>query len=413
MRIALVGCGYVSDFYLSTLANHPELELQGVTDRDLARAARVATSHGVRHYRSLAEVLADDRVQIIVNLTNPRDHYEVSNAALDAGKHVYTEKPLATDWLQAVALVEQAEHLGLQIASAPCTVLGESAQTLIRAVRDGAIGKVRLAYAELDDGMIHRENFRSWISASGNPWPFKDEFEVGCTLEHAGYYVSWLAAMFGPAKSVTSFASCQLPDKGGDVRLDPPDAPDFSVGCIEYASGVVARLTCGIVASHDHSLRLFGDDGVLSVKKCWDFAAPIYIKRRHRWTLRSERYPVVSRLLGLGDRRYPHVRPAKFQYKVPGANRIDFGRGVAELAASIREQRPCRLTSRYSLHLNEIVLTLQDPVGMGSPRTLTTTFKPIEPMTWASPRPTSRVSRESSTGRTAGKSHVVEIGSGN
>lgn len=384
MQIAIVGCGYVADFYLTTLPNHPELELLGITDRDEDRAARFAAHHSVRRFRDLGELLADDRVQLVVNLTNPRSHYEVSKVALEAGKHVYTEKPLATDWSQAVALVEEAEHRGLQIASAPCTMLGESAQTLWKAVREGAIGKIHLAYAELDDGMVHRENYRTWISGSGNPWPFKDEFEIGCTLEHAGYYVSWLAALFGPAESVTAFASCQIPEKSPDVPLEPSDTPDFAVGCIRFASGVVARLTCSIIAPHDHSLRLFGDGGVLSVKECWDFGSPVLIKRWTRWSFRAERYPTAARLLGLGDRRYPHVRPAKFQYKTPGANPIDFARGVAELAAAIREGRPCRLSPRYSLHLNEIVLTLQDPAGMRSPRRLTSTFEPIEPMPWAS-----------------------------
>jgi predicted dehydrogenase len=383
MRIAIVGCGYVADFYVTTLPNHPELELTGVTDRDEDRADRFAAHHKAHRYRDLGELLADDRVQIVVNLTNPRNHYEVSKAALEAGKHVYTEKPLATDWSQAVALVEEAERRGLQIASAPCTVLGESAQTLWKAVREGAIGKVRLAYAELDDGMVHRENYRTWISGSGSPWPFRDEFEVGCTLEHAGYYVSWLAALFGPAESVTSFASCQVPEKSPGVSLEPPDTPDFSSGCIRFASGAVARLTCSIVGSHDHSLRLFGDGGVLSVKECWDFGSPVLINRWTRWSFRAERRPRLARLVGLGPRRYKHVRPAAFQYRSPGANRIDFSRGVAELADAVRAGRPCRLSPRYSLHLNEIVLTLQDPAGMGSPRRLTTTFEPIEPMPWA------------------------------
>lgn len=85
------------------------------------------------------------------------------------------------------------------------------------------------------------------MSPSGAPWPYKDEFEVGCTLEHAGYYVTWLAAFFGPAKSVTSFAGCQIPDKGTDGPLEVL-APDFAVGCIEFACSVAARVTCSIVA---------------------------------------------------------------------------------------------------------------------------------------------------------------------
>ncbi|RUL88927.1 Gfo/Idh/MocA family protein [Tautonia sociabilis] len=383
MRIAIVGCGYVADYYVTTLANHPELELVGVSDRDPERAERFARHHGLHRYRDSPELLADDRVQLVLNLTNPRAHFDVSAAALAAGKHVYSEKPLATEWPRAVELVERAEAAGLRIASAPSTVLGEAAQTLWKLVREGAVGPVRLVYSELDEGLIHRENYRSWLSASGIPWPAKDEFEVGCTLEHAGYSVSWLAAMFGPAESVTSFASCQLPDKYPDGPLDPPDTPDFTVGCIRFASGVVARVTNSIIAEHDHALRVIGDDGELRLVECWDFASPIYLSRWSKWSHRARRYPTIARLAGLGPRRQRLVRTPKFQYKTAGASRCDFARGVAELAASIREGRPCRLSAQFSLHVNEIVLTLQEPGTMGCPRRLTTTFDPVEPMPWA------------------------------
>jgi predicted dehydrogenase len=382
VRVAIVGCGYVADFYLATIANHPELSLAGVTDRLPERAERFAQFHQTRNYGSLEEILADQDVQIVLNLTNPRNHYEVSKACLSAGKHVYSEKPLATDWVHAVELVELAERVNLQIVSAPCNVLGEAAQTTWKLIRSGHIGAVRLVYAEIDDGMVHRENYHSWLSASKNPWPYKDEFEVGCTLEHAGYYVAWLVAMFGPAESVTAFASCQIPDKGTEP-LQPADSPDFASGCIQFASGVVARLTCSIIGPHDHSMRIFGDAGTLTVKEAWDFGSPIYLKRWTRWSFRAERRPVLARLLGLGGRRVKLVRKPNFRVSGPGANQMDYCRGVADLAEAIRENRPPRLSSRFSLHVNEIVLSLQDPAGMGTPRRITTRFEPMAPMPWA------------------------------
>jgi predicted dehydrogenase len=383
VRIGIVGCGYVADFYLATLKNHPEIELVGVTDRNAEYAARFSRLHQTKDYGSLGALLDDTRIELVVNLTNPRSHYEISRACLEKKKHVYSEKPLSVIWAQAVELVELAQRQGLQIFSAPCTVLGEAAQTAWKAVRDGLIGDVRLVYAELDDGMVHRENYRSWLSASGSPWPYKDEFEVGCTLEHAGYYVSWLVSMFGPAESVTAFASCQLPDKVPGEALEPASTPDFSSGCIQFASGVVARLTCSIIGAHDHSLRIFGDKGTLSVKEAWNFQSPVYLNRWTRWSFRAERRPLLAKLAGLGPRRMRLVKGAKFQYDVPGANRIDFCRGVAEACESIRDRRPSRLSTQFSLHINEIVLTLQYPGEMGSPRRLTTRCDPVMPMQWA------------------------------
>jgi len=383
MRIALVGCGFVADYYASTLPNHPELELVGVMDRNAGRAAQFANYWKIPTvYPTLAELLDDSRIELVVNLTNPSSHFEVSRTCLLSGRHVYSEKPLATDFSDAEELVRLAETMGLHLSSAPCNVLGEAAQTTWKALREGAIGTIRLAYAELDDGLIHKMRYKKWVNPSGAPWPYKDEFEVGCTLEHAGYYVTWLATFFGPARSITSFAGCQIPDKGTDVPLDEL-APDFAVGCIQFECGIVVRLTCSIIAPHEHSLRVFGDEGVLTVEECWDYGSPVYIKRRTQLSNWAEKFKLLSALPGLAPRRYPLVRRSNFEHRYKATHAMDFSRGVAELAAAVRERRPSRLSARFSLHVNEIVLAMQYPDRMGHHRILTSTFDPPDPMPWA------------------------------
>lgn len=374
MRIAIVGCGFVADYYLKTLRSYPDLELVGVMDRDQDRASRFAAYHSVPCYRSLDELLKDRSVDIVLNLTNPISHFSVSLACLESGKHVYSEKPLAMKLSEAEELVDLAEKRGLYISSAPCNLLSETAQTVWKALRENAIGKVRLVYAEMDDGLFLRMPYKKWLSESGIPWPYKDEFEVGCTLEHAGYYVTWLTAFFGPAEIVTAFSSCLIPDKQTDVPLEV-EAPDFSVACIKFASGVVARLTCSIIAPHDHSLKIFGDDAILSIKDCWYYRSPVYIRRIlniGRKTLVSpwkEKYPLLGKAI-------PRVRSRASQ-------QMDYSRGVAELASAITEKRPCRLSARYSLHNNEVVLAIHNALETGSPCKISSSFEPIEPMPWA------------------------------
>ena len=384
MRIAIVGCGFVADYYLRTLPNYPELELAGVVDRDSHRAARFAAFYRLPVYQNLDQLLADRSVELILNLTNPHSHFAVSKAALEAGKHVYSEKPLATVFEEAKELVRMAECRKLYITSAPCSILGKTAQTIWKALRHNVVGKVRLAYAELDDGLIHRMRYHRWISESGSPWPYKDEFEVGCTLEHAGYYVSWLTAFWGPAKTVTSFASCLIPDKQTDMPLDII-APDFSVACIEFASGIVARLTCSIVAPHNHALHIIGDEGILSTEECWNYGSPVYLKRRTKLSLWAEKHKLLGILPGIGARKYPLVRGSNYCHRYKDSHQIDVAREVAELAGAIVEKRPCRMSARWALHVNEIVLTIQYPQQMGCPRTLTTSFEPVDPMPWAKP----------------------------
>jgi predicted dehydrogenase len=374
MRIAIVGCGFVADYYLKTLPNHPDLELVGVMDRDPERASRFSAYHSVPAYGSLDELLEDDRVEIVLNLTNPRSHFSVSKACLKAGKHVYSEKPLSMELSEAQELVDLAEQQGLSISSAPCSLLGETAQTLWKALREKQVGQVRVVYAEMDDGLVHRMPYKKWVSESGLPWPYKDEFEVGCTLEHAGYYVTWLVAFFGPAESVTAFSSCLIPDKETDVPLEV-DAPDFSVACIKFASGVVARLTCGIIAPHNHELMIVGDEGILCTDDCWYYRSPVYIRRM----INIRRKTLISPW----KQKYPLVGKASPRFKYRGSQQMDFSRGVAEMASAITEKRPCRLSARYSLHVNEIVLAIQNALETSSSYKITSTFDPIEPMPWA------------------------------
>lgn len=370
MKIALVGCGFVADYYLKTLPEHPELTLLGVYDRNQARARTFSAYHKVPTYPSLQALLADRQVEMVLNLTNPRSHYEVSRACLEAGKHVYSEKPLAMTLSEARELVEVAERRGLLIISAPCSLLGETAQTIWKAIRKQAIGAVRLVYAEMDEGMVFKMPYKKWISASGAPWPYKDEFEIGTTLEHAGYVATWLPAFFGPVQSIAGFSACLVPDKGTPLDVL---APDYASASLHFASGVVARLTCSLLAPHDHSLRIIGDKGVMYTDDTWYYTSPVYVRRWFNLRRRHLEWP---------RRTYPLVGKGT-RYKYRGTQQMDFARGPAELAAAVREGRPARLSPRYSLHVNELVLAVQNELQGGATYKMTTTFDPLEPMPWA------------------------------
>ncbi len=379
MRLAIVGCGYVADFYMKTLPLHPELQVLGVMDQDPQRTSHFSTYHQVPGYNSLDELLADSRVELVLNLTNPHSHHEVTRACLEAGKHVYTEKPLAMQFDQARELVELAKARGLHLSGAPCSVLNQAAQSLWKALREEQVGKARLVYAEFDDGMVTLMPYKKWLSESGIPWPYQDEFEVGCTVEHAGYPLTWLVAFFGPACSVHAFATTLLPDKGTGIPLKH-DAPDYSVTSIVFESGVVARLTCGIMAPRDHSITVFGDKGLMKLADCSDDRSPIHIKR----------YIKIRRRLMLTPwkKRYPLLGKHLPQARYKGSQKRDFARGISELAAAIRENRSSRLGADYYLHVNEIVLAIHHARATGGNVPLQTTCPPMDPMPYAGPRQT-------------------------
>ncbi|MBW6416924.1 Gfo/Idh/MocA family protein [Celeribacter sp. PS-C1] len=374
--IAFLGCGYVADFYQQTYANHTDsLTLHGIWDQDTARVEKFADFYKLDRYASFEEMLADPQVEIIVNLTNPHAHYATNKRILEAGKHVYSEKPLAMEIDQARELVALAEEKGLQIVSAPSSVLGPAAQRLWQAVRERELGAPRLVYAEIDDGMIHKMGYAGWLSSSGTPWPAKDEFYTGCTLEHAGYMLTWLVAMFGPVTEVVSMASLCIPDKGGDTPENYTTA-DFSCALLRFESGMTARLTNSIIAPHDHRLRIFCDGGELCAHEVWNFHTNV------------DAYPLPQNKIQRGMEKYLHMRnkrklavaknpETKF---AEGGHPMDFVRGVADMAAAVREGRPARLGSDFSLHITEVTLAIQYPEIYGTPYVPQSRPAPIEPV---------------------------------
>ena len=368
MRVAILGCGYVANMYRLTLPLHPGLELAGVHDRERSRSETMARLTGTRAYESLDALLADD-APIVLNLTNPREHYETTRALLEAGRHVYTEKPVAMDLGEAKALTALAAERSLHLVSAPCTLMSPAAQTLWRALREGRAGPVRLAYAEMDDGPVPFAPWPRWINEAGTAWPGADEFETGCAVEHAGYVLTWACAMFGPARRVTASTHTLLPEKIEGQYLAPRD--DFSVAVIEFASGPVLRLTNGIYAEHDHRLRLFGDEGVLSVDDPRSDDSPVRLARYR--TLRRRRYLAKPETLDPvgGAERITAYR---------GSQTRDFCRVIADMAEAIEAGRAPYVGADLSLHVTELTLACQGIVSDGSPYEVTTSFAPVEPL---------------------------------
>ncbi len=371
MLISLVGTGYVADYYYRTLQSYPDLQIVGAWDSRPEALAHFCGVHSLKAFSSYEALLASD-AEIVVNLTNPQAHYEVSRAALLAGKHVYSEKPLGMDMTEAGDLVALAESKGLVLSGAPCSLLGESAQTLWRELRRGRIGQVYCAYAEMDDGLVHNMPYKSWLSETGIPWPAKNEFETGCTLEHAGYYLTWFPAFFGPASHVTAMSSTLIDNKYTDEPLQP-NAADFSVATITYQSGVVVRLTCSTVAEHDHHLRIFGNDGTLSIEDSWFYGSPVKVQKSFNVRRRQVTSPKMPVRLA--------AKPAKHEYR--GSQQMDFARGIHEMAEAITQGRRCRLAADYMLHVNELVLAIHHAGPTGSSVPIHSTFEPVQPMDWA------------------------------
>ncbi|WP_299850451.1 Gfo/Idh/MocA family oxidoreductase [uncultured Roseovarius sp.] len=372
IKVGIIGTGFVADLYMRSIQLGTNFELVGAFDRRPERLAQFCAFWKQPAFTSQDELLsAIGPGGIVLNLTNPSSHFEIGMAGLEAGCHVYTEKPLATTLKDAKTLCDQARESNLMLASAPCSFLGEAAQTVGAAIRENVAGKVRAIYAELDDGFIPQARYADWISESGAPWPAGDEFEVGCTLEHAGYYLTWLISIFGSIRSVVAASSRQVCDL---LPVDAP-APDFSVATLFFESGVVARLTCTIIGPHNHSLRIVGDRGVIELDEAWNNTAKVRFRRRFNLRRRLMESPIAKRLKLPGE---THPKVGRW-----GSASMNFALGVTELADALVEKRASRMSIDLALHLTEVTLAIQDSEETTGAQRMTTRCDPLEPMPWA------------------------------
>lgn len=374
-KIALVGAGFVADYYMTTLANYPELEIVGVWDHDAARLAQFCGFYGTPAYGSLAECLGDQTTTIIVNLTPPENHFALNRAALQAGKHVYCEKPLGMNFEEASEVIELAGKENLTVCAAPANGLSDAHQLTASLIDAGRIGTPRLAYAEMEDGPVFKDNWMAWRSRSGAKWPGLHEFELGCTLEHSGYGLSWLVSLFGAVEAGQAFSALTFPDKGPGTS-DRVMGPDFSVGCLTFRSGVTARLTCGLAAPRDRSLTILGDEGTIVVRDLWDDRSPVHLSRF------DGKRPLLQRLAGRFERARGNVLPLRLThgsavpYPAPPKARklaafpsqIDFARGIAVMAEAIAKGQAPFFSGQRALHLTELALALNAGVGAFTPR---------------------------------------------
>jgi predicted dehydrogenase len=236
--VAVVGCGTISREYLRNLTSFPDLRVLFCADLDLRRAKKQAAAYGVPQGGTVAQALRRPDVELVVNLTIPAAHAEVTAAALAAGKSVWTEKPLALDTATGQRLLAEAEQAGLWLGCAPDTVLGAGLQTARRLMDAGAIGVPQTALALMQSPGPER-----W-----HPDPeFLFQPGAGPLFDIGPYYLSWLATIFGPAERVaaagrrsydTRVIGCG-PRAGTKFRVE---VPTHISALIEYAQGPAATL---------------------------------------------------------------------------------------------------------------------------------------------------------------------------
>lgn len=345
-RVGIIGCGNVNRIYQSAAA-----PLQGAIHyaacADLRREAAeaLAAQYKIPRVLSVAEMLADPAIDIILNLTIPDAHFEVGMAALAGGKHLYNEKPLALNLAEGQTLMAEAARRGLRVGCAPDTFLGAGIQTSRKLMDDGAIGRPIGATAfMMSRGHEHwHPSPEFYYKAGGGPM-----FDMG------PYYLTALVTLLGPARRVTG--ATQISRKQRTISSQPlagqvidVDVPTHVVGLLDFAAGGVGTLitTFDAQASALPYIEIYGTEGTLSVPDPNTFGGPVRLRRAEDGAWRE----------------MPLTHANEEQSR---------GLGVADMAQAIVEDRPHRASDALALHVLEIMQAIHTASDEGRHIALTT-----------------------------------------
>lgn len=331
VRTAVIGCGMISKRYLDNCVNRFNvLDVVGCSDLIPERSAQRAQEFGIRQMTN-EEILSDPSIELVINLTYPTAHYEVTKAALQAGKHVHTEKMMATTFAQAKELYELARANGLYLTAAPDTFLGARLQTARQLLDSGLIGRPLAASVSLSRCYRHSE------------WKAEDEKRFafcpgGGILNDVGcYYLTGLVSMLGSIERVCGFSQTYEPARPYLNPKNPSygqpmtyeDCPNNYAGALQFENGVLCGLT---VTSETYgggsSFMLYGTQGTMWLDDPNEFGGALLVELK-------------------GSRE-------KVAFPLTHAFETDFrGLGAADLAYALRNGRAPRCLPEMALHTFE------------------------------------------------------------
>ncbi|MFF0153811.1 Gfo/Idh/MocA family protein [Micromonospora sp. NPDC005203] len=342
--VGIVGLGVISRAYLDTLAHHPAVRIAALADLDASRSAAVAATIPGAEAMSVEQLLARPDVRTVLNLTIPAAHADISLGAIDAGKNVYVEKPLAVTFPDGRTIIDRAASAGVRVGCAPDTVLGTGTQTARAAIDDGLIGRPMSASAVM-------------VTAGHERWhPHPDFYYApggGPLLDMGPYYLSALIHLLGPVRAVVGAASRLRAERviGSGPRTGqriPVEVDTHVTGVLEHANGALSTITTSFdgVATAAAPIEVRGETGTLAVPD------PNY-------------FDGEVRLFALGGTEWRVLEPrAGYAAGARGIGLLDFVRADA--------QRPPRAGGDIALHVLETMTTLLQSAAEGRRIELTT-----------------------------------------
>lgn len=343
--IGVIGVGVISDTYLENLASFPDVEVLIVGDLLLDRAKSQAEKHGVPAWGSAEDVLAHPDVQVVVNLTIPAAHIEVSAAAIAAGKHVWTEKPLGLDRDGAAQLLRDAAAKGLRVGSAPDTVLGPGFQTAKRAVAQGVIG----------EPMFASTTFQTIGPDVWHPSPaFLFAEGAGPLLDMGPYYFTGLVSLFGSVDSVAALGRKKFEERV--IATGPNAGTTFPVEVptsLQVLTSFAAGQQASSLLSFDSALERHGVFEIHGTEGSLVIPDPNQFEGRNAYV--QARTSITDG--AWGDQEWIEIEQEGVV--------VGRGLGLLDMVRAIAEDRPHVATGELGFHVLDVLLSAQESVASG------------------------------------------------
>jgi len=354
VKIGIIGCGNISDRYLKNATSMSILDTVAVADLDAKRAEARSKEFDVPACAP-DELLARDDIEIVVDLTPPAAHEEVNLAVLAAGKHVYTEKPLAVTREGARKTLDAAAAAGLRVACAPDTMLGGGLQTCRKLIDEGAIGRPVAALAQM-------------LSRGPDSWHPDPEFfyqpGAGPMFDMGPYYLTALTLLIGPVKRLSGSAEVLIADRtvGSGPKEGskiPVATPDHVTGTMDFETGAVGTIVTSFAADVGYvpSIRIFGDAGAMVVSDPNTFGGPVKLfdHEANGW----KEAPLTHTTYTEGNLR---------------------SLGVADLAYALRTGRPHRCSAEQAYHVLDLMHGFLEAAQAGEYYSVPSTFERPAPL---------------------------------
>lgn len=349
--VGVIGAGNISIQYLSNLTQFPDIEVRFVADMDLSRAQHQADAHGVPAFGTVDELLARADIEVVVNLTVPAVHTAIDHRIIAAGKHVWSEKPLALDHESAHDVLTAAADAGLRVACAPDTVLGAGIQTGLRAIARGDIGEPLTATT-----MFQVPGPEAW-----HPDPdFLFAKGAGPLFDMGPYYVTTLIHVFGAATRVqatssTSATSRTIATGPRAGEKFPVEVPTHHAALIEFGATRSAMSTFSFQHALPRTgfLEINGTEGTISLPDPNNFDGDSML-----WRYDCQE-PISLPAVGATEGR---------------------GIGVVDLVRSIRSGVHERAPGALASHVLDVLLGIRDAALAGAPVDITSTAPKVSPL---------------------------------